>query len=74
MNPQHFKVCPYDSPWQSEVLEMNQMNPGPALNLDTFIPLKDLLDGDLHQLKSNGSDQSGYTSFTDVPNVRSLRP
>ncbi len=69
INPHHLQVCPFDSPWQSEGLDVHKLDPGPPLNLDNFMPLKDLMDADLHQLKSHASDQSGYTTYTDASNV-----
>ena len=73
INPHHFRVCPFDSPWHFEGVDLhNEVDQGPSLNLDKFMPLHNFVD--LHQLKSNDSDQSGYTSYTDTPNVRACKP
>lgn len=51
---------------------MHRLDQGSSLNLDNFLPLHDWMSVDLQQLKSNDSDLSGYTSYTEVPNVSGL--
>ena len=51
--------CPFESPWQSEpTLGALQDASSSNINLDEFMPLKDLMDANLHSLDSCGSEQS----------------
>ena len=57
---QYQSVCPIDSPWRSETPPLENLEGSASINLDDFMPLKDLLDVDLQSLNSTASEQSNY--------------